>query len=95
MNPQLTEGDSLEIQVEQKISYPKCRTCRFYTPHDAADSRMCTAPRVLYRFKLSYAEISEEIRTYGLIVEDDEGWGMIPGPEFGCVLHQPVPVSDV
>lgn len=22
-------------------------------------------------------------------VEGDEGWGMIVGPKFGCVLHEP------
>jgi hypothetical protein len=21
----------------------------------------------------------------GMLVEDDEGWGFVPGPEFGCI----------
>ncbi len=31
------------------------------------------------------------VDTIGLdevLVEDDEGWGMIVGPQFGCVLHE-------
>jgi hypothetical protein len=26
-----------------------------------------------------------------LHVEDDEGWGMIPGPKFGCIHHERTP----
>jgi hypothetical protein len=25
----------------------------------------------------------------GLLVEDDEGWGMSPGPNFGCIHWSP------
>jgi hypothetical protein len=24
----------------------------------------------------------------GVLIEDDAGWGMLVGPEFGCVHHQ-------
>jgi hypothetical protein len=23
----------------------------------------------------------------GVAIEDDEGWGMIPNPQFGCIHH--------
>lgn len=29
-----------------------------------------------------------------LVVEDDEGWGMIPGPEFGCIHHPDNEATD-
>jgi hypothetical protein len=24
----------------------------------------------------------------GVAIENDEGWGMLPGPDFGCIHHK-------
>jgi hypothetical protein len=29
-----------------------------------------------------------------VLVENDEDWGMIVGPDFGCVLHAPTTKKD-
>ncbi len=75
--------------------YPRCKTCKHYDD-GVGFHRMCNAPLVFYGYGPISAEIKSgitpeiksAIEQFGLKVEDDEGWGMIPGPEFGCVLHE-------
>jgi hypothetical protein len=40
----------------------------------------CGCPKMLYGYDNKQIADSD-----GLSIENDEGWGMIPGPEFGCV----------
>lgn len=53
-----------------------CRACRFWT----AGSGDCA------RWRRGYGE--RDLAPSDVVVEDDEGWAMITGPEFGCVLGE-------
>jgi len=58
-----------------------CRTCHWYRPDKR---KKCVCPKMKY----GYGHRPEDDKPDELIVEDDEGWGMIPGPEFSCVHHK-------
>lgn len=56
----------------------RCKTCDWYR---TTGTKTCVCPKMFYGY---------EIRTRdsdGVKIEDDEGWGMIPGPNFGCIHH--------
>jgi hypothetical protein len=38
---------------------------------------------MIYGYGVKYD--GQKVDPDGLRIEDDEGWGMIPGPEFGCI----------
>ncbi len=40
------------------------------------------------RFHYGYTELVRNLSSNEILVEDDEGWGAIIGPEFGCVLFK-------
>lgn len=63
------------------MTYQTCKTCKYY---DTGSHHKCVAPLVSY----GYGKVPKDVRQKGLHVEDDEGWGMIPGPDFGCILHE-------
>jgi hypothetical protein len=61
-----------------------CRNCAFFNPDkDRIPYGSCERWNVGYGyagtgpFKMPLNEV---------VVEDDEGWGMLVGPDFGCVL---------
>jgi hypothetical protein len=35
-----------------------------------------------------YGYLNEGVDSDGLAIEDDEGWGMMPEPNFGCIHHE-------
>ena len=67
-----------------------CKDCKFFSRDgwaikDSAKERgfgQCTRWRFGYGHEIETCLIDE------LIIEDDEGWGAIIGPEFGCVLFK-------
>jgi hypothetical protein len=65
-----------------------CKQCIFWKPGPTASMGgdrfgECSNPN----FKLGYFEYDEtrEFSDDVVIVEDDEGWGFSPGPDFGCI----------
>ncbi|MHC4300922.1 MAG: hypothetical protein ACYS7Y_26915 [Planctomycetota bacterium] len=63
-----------------------CDTCRWWSKSSSSDSwKMCSCPKMVYGYKARKQGRDE------LHVEDDEGWGMIPGPKFGCIHHERTP----
>ncbi len=56
----------------------RCTTCNWY---GTADAHTCACPKMLYGYD------SKIIDDDGVRIENDEGWGMIPGPDFGCIHH--------
>ena len=46
---------------------------------------LCNAPKMARGY---FRDLEKECCINGAIVEDDEGWGIITGAEFGCVLHE-------
>lgn len=67
-----------------------CKTCKHWghSRNYAEDSKKrlksCSAPLIEYGYGVGESEVADN----GALVEDDEGWGMLTGPEFGCVLHE-------
>lgn len=56
-----------------------CRDCRHWRPKVTDESQGCVSPKMDY----GYGPKSHE--PDHVHIENDEGWGMIPGPEFGCI----------
>jgi hypothetical protein len=63
-----------------------CKTCKHWGRRverfDGMRLKSCDAPLIRYGYHVSEDEVTDN----GALVEDDEGWGMVTGPEFGC-LH--------
>jgi hypothetical protein len=38
---------------------------------------------------LKQDHLKEKVQTDEVIVENDEGWEFQPGPDFGCIHHEP------
>ena len=68
-----------------------CKTCkhwghnRDYAKDEGANLKSCSAPKLEYGYHIDQSEVADD----GALIEDDEGWGMLTGPSFGCVLHEP------
>lgn len=58
----------------------RCKTCQHYKPTDTV---ACKCPKMLYGYGAKTLDEPDQVR-----IENDEGWGMIPGPEFGCIHHE-------
>lgn len=69
----------------------RCRTCRDWgvnpdrrlLPGDAF--RICYSPKMIKRITLPKGEFHP---ADSAVVEYDEEWGILTGPEFGCVNHR-------
>ena len=57
-----------------------CKTCAHFVP-ESDGYGSCS------RWLRGYAVKLEDMTSNDVLVEDDEGWGMVVGPDFGCVLH--------
>ncbi len=61
---------------------PRCKTCKHFKPEEYI---VCTAP-------LMHDELDkppEEVKQRGVVMNSEVGtWLMIPGPDFGCTLHE-------
>jgi len=62
-----------------------CKTCKFYDPSEN-DWEMpfgsCS------RWEYSYQTSPRDLAANEIVVEIDEGWGALMGPDFGCVLWE-------
>lgn len=56
-----------------------CKTCHWYS---STAAKTCKCPKMVYGYG------SSERDDDGVRIEDDEGWGMTPGPDFGCIHHE-------
>ncbi len=62
---------------------PSCKTCHWYRNETLPDIwKTCKCPKMVYGYW------SSESDDDGVRIENDEGWGMIPGPNFGCIHHK-------
>lgn len=59
-----------------------CKNCAHY---DVSDPNRPTCHHPKFKFGYYGIESVNDIDADGLAIEDDEGWGWIVGPEFGCV----------
>jgi hypothetical protein len=64
-----------------------CKTCKWYLDGtgDASGVKQCSCPKMAYGY--GRGDLPAPKESDGLSVENDEGWGMVPGPDFGCI-HQ-------
>jgi hypothetical protein len=81
------------------MDMPKCADCRWWQreqthegqppPYDtvARGLRECQSPHVLR----GYGWNATDVPLDGALVEDDEGWGIVTGPNFGCVQWEAKP----
>ena len=90
MNPISTVGEnhiidtSLSVEESHTIPVfqlePRCKTCCWYAT--GLSHHQCTCPKMVYGYGIGEADKD------GVNVEDDEGWGMVPGPDFGCIHYE-------
>jgi hypothetical protein len=61
-----------------------CKDCKFYNPRNYQPLLgSCNRWLTGYHLELSAIKSNE------VLVESDEGWCMLMGPDFGCVLFEP------
>ncbi len=77
----LPVAESAKLLFEAMFQWlkPRCETCCWYK---VKYWHQCDCPKMVYGY--GYGEVDQD----GLAVEDDEGWGMVPGPDFGCIHHE-------
>lgn len=61
-----------------------CGRCRFYAPEDGKAYGDCTSPKI-YKGYGEGARLRFEADPEGILVEDDEGWSILVGKDFGCI----------
>jgi len=64
----------------------RCETCKYFSIWQKEYNIVgaCSSPK----FLIGYHHFSKETKKDEVLVENDEGWGFIPGPKFGCVHHE-------
>ena len=65
-----------------------CKDCTHFEPYDDSHPNHYFSPPFggCGRWEVSYS--TPQLKLNECQVESDEGWGMIVGPEFGCVLWE-------
>jgi hypothetical protein len=58
-----------------------CKTCKHWL---TASDRLGTCARWLTGYRTADKDVGDN----EVLVEDDEGWAAVMGPDFGCVLHE-------
>lgn len=65
-----------------------CMFCKHWDPKGStARFAECTNPK----FVRGYGVEEDTLDRDQVILEDDEGWGMLTGRDFGCIHGEPVP----
>lgn len=66
----------------------ECQACAHFTVDDKHPPYgSCSRWNVGYG--AYYPPYDEPMALNEVLVENDEGWGMVVGPQFGCVLYEP------
>lgn len=47
------------------------------------------------KWHADYGLTKEDVAKNEVVVESDEGWGAIMGPDFGCVLHEELVIANL
>jgi len=69
----------------------RCETCVHWhiaeNQHRAPDGfGECFCPSMLFGYYGGENELVG-VKPFEVVIENDEGWGMFTGPQFGCVHH--------
>jgi len=62
---------------------PVCKNCSHWRGEPATISGRCVCPKFRYEFTKGADPEAD-----GVVVEFDEEWGMLTGPEFGCIHYE-------
>jgi hypothetical protein len=64
----------------------KCKTCKHFVSDDykMPGSMTCECPKMKKGYCISLSELKPD----EVLIENDEGWGWVVGPEFGCIHHE-------
>ena len=66
-----------------------CETCKYYVLDHDNDGMTCECPKMIFGYSQVLPGPDE------VLIESDEGWGMVPGPKFGCIHHLPQDHRDM
>jgi hypothetical protein len=61
-----------------------CKDCKHFVPDSQRQPYGSCA-----RWNVGYGYDTDSMPHNEVLVENDEGWGMLVGPNFGCVLFEP------
>lgn len=76
-----TKPDAAMIE---RATRSTCVACRFFIPDvERPPYGSCERWNAGYDTELPTMPLNE------VVVENDEGWAMLMGPQFGCVLYEP------
>ena len=65
-----------------------CKNCRWWkVDKERKELRLGTCYNRKWLEGYSYTD--DKIPDDGILVENDEGWGCVMGPKFGCIHFQP------
>ena len=56
----------------------KCKTCKYWDTE-----KTCGCPKM----RTGYGTDLADLKPDEVLIEDDEGWAWVVGPEFGCIHH--------
>ncbi len=62
-----------------------CENCIYYNDPNSLHS--CSCPKMFYGYGRQEGDKTPD----AVRIENDEEWGMIPGPKFGCIHGAPKP----
>lgn len=65
----------------------RCKNCKHWGNDEGVDMgrlKTCTSSKNVYSFHAGDHDMNRTPDD-GALIEYDEGWGMLAGPEFGCV----------
>jgi hypothetical protein len=77
-----TDARRFATATEEVAKRLTCATCKHFTP-ESSGFGSCA------KWHRGYGVLLEDMAINEVLVEDDEGWGMLVGPCFGCILHTP------
>lgn len=70
--------------MSESATSPRCKTCKHWSLDTSSPIGFGECSRWNYGYYVSL----DKIASHEVIVENDEGWGAMIGPNFGCVLHE-------
>lgn len=73
---------------------PRCRTCVHWGNGEAEDLGRYACLSGKFHGGYGFTHIHQgdrklKVASDEVIVENDEGWEFQPGPDFGCIHHEP------
>ena len=66
---------------------PVCKNCQYWNKLADVERGNCSCPKFRYGYSFVGGPKDKPLELDDIQVENDEGWGMISGPEFGCIHY--------